>query len=83
MIVVYSSVGYRGARVADWLTAQGYGRVTDLAGGIFLWADGGRPLIRTSGPTELVHPYDDQWGRLLVPSHRAAVPPLPKESAAP
>lgn len=83
MIVVYSSVGYRGARIADWLSGQGYGRVTNLTGGIFRWADRGRPLIRASGPTELVHPYDDRWGLLLVPSHRAEAPPLPKESAAP
>lgn len=82
-IVVYSSVGYRGARVADWLAGQGYGRVQDLNGGIFLWANQGRPLVRTSGPTPLVHPYDDRWGRLLVSSHRADLPPLPRESAAP
>ena len=82
-IVVYSSVGYRGARVAEWLAGQGYGKVRNLSGGIFLWANGGRPLIRSSGPTPLVHPYDDRWGRLLVPAHRGELSPIPKESAAP
>ncbi|MGH7732813.1 MAG: rhodanese-like domain-containing protein, partial [Gemmatimonadales bacterium] len=56
-IVVYSSVGYRGARVADWLSRQGYGRVADLTGGIFGWANAGRPVIRVDGPTQLVHPF--------------------------
>lgn len=82
-IVVYSSVGYRGARVADWLAGQGYVRVSDLAGGIFGWANGGRPIIRVDGPTTLVHPFDRWWGRLLSPAHRADAPPLPRESAAP
>lgn len=82
-IVVYSSVGYRGARVADWMRGQGYGRVSDLAGGIFGWVNAGRRVIRADGPTALVHPFDRRWGRLLAPAHRADVPPLPSESAAP
>ncbi|HET7025814.1 MAG TPA: rhodanese-like domain-containing protein [Gemmatimonadales bacterium] len=82
-IVVYSSVGYRGARVAVWLDGQGYGRVTDLAGGIFGWANTGRPLIRVDGPTPLVHPFDRRWGRLLSPGHRAEAPSLPDVTAAP
>ncbi|HEU5359289.1 MAG TPA: rhodanese-like domain-containing protein [Gemmatimonadales bacterium] len=82
-IVVYSSVGYRGARVAEWLAGQGYGRVADLAGGIFGWADAGRPVVRVDGPTALVHPFDSRWGLLLTPAHRADAPSLPEESAAP
>lgn len=34
-IVVYASVGYRSARVADWLKRQGYGNVQNLEGGFF------------------------------------------------
>ncbi|MGH7532228.1 MAG: rhodanese-like domain-containing protein [Gemmatimonadales bacterium] len=82
-IMVYSSVGYRGARIADWLSRQGYGRVTDLAGGIFGWANAGRPVIRVDGPTPLVHPFDQRWGWLLSPAHRADAPSLPRVTAAP
>ena len=32
--MVYSSVGYRGARVADFLARQGYSQVYNLEGGL-------------------------------------------------
>lgn len=82
-IVVYSSVGYRGARIADWLAGQGYQRVGNLAGGIFGWVNAGRPVIRVDGPTRLVHPFDARWGLLLAPAHRADAPSLPTVTAAP
>ncbi|MFI5234334.1 MAG: rhodanese-like domain-containing protein [Gemmatimonadales bacterium] len=82
-IIVYSSVGYRGARVADWLVGQGYTRVTNLTAGIFAWANAERPLVRSGGPTVTVHPYGGRWGLLLLARHRADMPPLPRESAAP
>jgi rhodanese-related sulfurtransferase len=83
-IVVYSSVGYRGARVAEWLRRLGYTSVVNLAGGIFKWANEGRLLFREEGrPTTLVHPYDRRWGMLLNGNYRADLPDLPKQSAAP
>jgi rhodanese-related sulfurtransferase len=82
-IVVYSSVGYRGARLADFLARQGYSNVVGLDGGIFQWANEGRPIVRDDRPTEQVHPYDGRWGWLLESRHRAEAPPLPKRSAAP
>jgi rhodanese-related sulfurtransferase len=82
-IVVYSSVGYRGARLADFLARQGYSNVSDLDGSIFRWANEGRPIFRDDRPTAQVHPYDGRWGLLLESRYRAEAPPLPKRSAAP
>lgn len=82
-IVVYSSAGYRGARVANWLKAQGYANVQNLEGGIFRWANDGRPIFRQGGATTEVHPYQPRWGLLLQSDHRIVAPPLEKRSAAP
>ena len=82
-IAVYSSVGYRGARVAHWLAAQGYTNVQNLEGGIFLWANGNRPIFRQGAPTTEVHPYQPRWGLLLASAHRIAAPAVEKRSAAP
>ena len=82
-IVVYSSVGYRGARVANWLSGQGYGRVYNLEDGLFGWANEGRPMFRNERPTVEVHPYDPNWGLLLESRYRISAPPVEKRSAAP
>jgi rhodanese-related sulfurtransferase len=42
-VVCVCAVGARSARVAQYLHAQGYEAV-NLAGGIYAWADDGRPL---------------------------------------
>lgn len=82
-IAVYSSVGYRGGRVAHWLAGQGYTNVQNLEGGIFKWANDDRPLVRQGGPTTEVHPYQPRWGLLLESGHRIEAPALEKRSAAP
>jgi len=83
-IVVYSSAGYRGARVASWLQKQGYTTVVNLSGGIFQWVDQGRAVFREeSRPTAVVHPYDRRWGYLLPSRYRAQAAEVPKQSAAP
>jgi rhodanese-related sulfurtransferase len=82
-IVVYSSVGYRGARLAYWLMAQGYSNVRDLSGSIFQWANEDRPLFREGRPTTEVHPYDRRWGLLLDSRYRAAVADVETPFAAP
>jgi rhodanese-related sulfurtransferase len=82
-IVVYSTVGYRGARLVHWLTAQGYNNATALSGSIFAWANEGRPLEREGHPVTEVHPYDDSWKYLLSSDYRIDVPPVEKKSAAP
>ena len=82
-IVLYSSVGYRGARVADFLTRQGYSQVYNLDGGEFRWANEGRPVFRQDRPTVEVHPYNPAWGLLLESQYRIEAPPVEKTSAAP
>jgi rhodanese-related sulfurtransferase len=82
-IVVASSAGYRGARVASWLRKAGYGSIQNLTGGLFRWVNEGRPVFRDDRPTPLVHPYDRYWGWLLKGPHRAQAPEVRKQSAAP
>ena len=82
-IVVYSSVGYRSARLAHWLAGQGYTNVRNLAGSIFQWANEDRPVFRDGRPTTEVHPYDRRWGFLLESRLRAAVPDVETPFAAP
>ena len=75
-IVVYGSVGYRGARLAWWLQRQGYADVRNLTSGIFQWANEDRPLFRDGRPTAQVHPYDQRWGLLLQSRYKAEAPDL-------
>ena len=84
-IVVYSSAGYRGARVASWLGHAGYPHVQNLGSSLFQWANEGRPIINGKGPAEVVHPYDGWWGWgwLLEGKYRARVPAVESRSAAP
>jgi rhodanese-related sulfurtransferase len=82
-VVVYSSAGYRGARVANWLSRAGYSNVQNLSGGIFVWVNEGRPIFRGETPTAQVHPYDHIWGRLVDGKYRAEAPNVEKHSAGP
>lgn len=69
-IVVYCSVGYRSARVAEQLQQAGFSQVLNLKGSIFQWANEGRSLFRQGQPTQQVHPYNSLWGLLLHPCYR-------------
>lgn len=82
-IVVYSSVGYRSARLAHWLGGQGYTNVRNLSGSIFQWANEDRLVFRDGRPTMEVHPYDRRWGLLLQARYRASVPNMETPFAAP
>ena len=82
-IVVYSSVGYRSARVAQRLAQEGFTRVFNIKGGIFQWANDGLPLTSVQGPMTLVHPYNAEWGLMLKRKYRITAANLPKQSAAP
>ena len=64
-ILVYCSVGYRSAAIAQQLTAAGADEVYNLKGGIFAWANEGRPIVRHGERASAVHPYDVIWGQLL------------------
>ena len=82
--MVYSSAGYRGARVAGWLSRAGYTNVRNLAGRHYSSGStrDGRSSGRT-GPRALVHPYDRRWGLLLEGRYRAEAPDVEKQSAGP
>jgi len=70
--VLYDSHGARSAEFAEALTRQWGHEVSYLEGGIFQWANEGRPLVDAAGnPTDKVHPHNRYWGRLLAPERRA------------
>lgn len=73
-LVVYCSVGYRSAGVAQALRDQGFTNVANLKGSIFRWANEGRPVYRDDRRVSAVHPYDATWGRLLADSLHAYRP---------
>lgn len=65
-IVLYCSVGWRSAIVADALRQIGRERVWNLRGSIFQWANEGRALAGPDeAPVMIVHPFDRRWGTLL------------------
>ncbi|NNL66826.1 MAG: rhodanese-like domain-containing protein, partial [Myxococcales bacterium] len=71
-VVVYCSVGYRSGAIAKRLGERGVERVYNLEGGIFLWANQGRPVVRAGQPVREVHPYGGGWARYLDEGLRAA-----------
>lgn len=64
-IVVYCSVGYRSAAVADELASLGFTNVRNLKHSIFEWAEKGYPLVNSDGVVESVHPFNRAWGALI------------------
>lgn len=64
-VVLYCSVGYRSAAMAERLRVLGHEDVSNLEGSLFEWANRGLPLYRGKKRVEVVHPYDEDWGRLL------------------
>jgi rhodanese-related sulfurtransferase len=70
-IVVYCSIGYRSAKVAQQLQQVGFFHVFNLSGGIFQWANEERPIFRDEHQTQVVHPYNAMWGKLLNAKHNA------------
>lgn len=64
-IVVYCSVGYRSAALVEEIREAGVGEVYNLTGGIFGWANEGRPLFRQGSRVQAVHPYDQAWAWLV------------------
>ncbi len=74
-VVVYCSVGWRSGLLADRLRVAGF-EVYNLEGGVFQWANEGRPMVTRGGEVaRRVHPYDAVWGRLLRPERRHPLNP--------
>ena len=61
-IVVYCSVGYRSAKIAEKLLASGFTNVKNLYGGIFEWKNENHNVYNTNGITEQVHAFSKTWG---------------------
>lgn len=72
-IVTYCAVGYRSGQLANHLRAAGFVHVQNLDGGIFDWANEGRPLVREGVPVTRVHPYNQFWSHLLKDEVRSAL----------
>ena len=70
-VVVYDAAGIRGVALAEAMHQQGYTDVSNLSGGIFRWANEGRPLVNAEGPVTVVHPWKGMWGQLLKSKYRA------------
>ncbi|MEB3213228.1 MAG: rhodanese-like domain-containing protein [Leptolyngbyaceae bacterium] len=64
-IILYCSVGYRSAKMAQALEQRGLENVVNLEGSIFEWANSGRPVYLENKKAEVVHPFDPFWGQLL------------------
>ncbi len=64
-IVVYCSVGYRSGGLSEALIERGFEDVRNLEGSLFEWANAGLPLYCGGQRAERVHPFDEEWGRLL------------------
>ena len=73
-IVLYCSVGYRSSSAAKELEESGFDNVANLEGSIFEWANAGHPVERGGQSVREVHPYDEEWGRLLKEDLRAYAP---------
>ena len=73
-VVVYCSVGWRSGALGARLLERGHERVFNLEGGLFGWANAGRPVWAEGSRAAKVHPYDDEWGRLLRPALRSPLP---------
>ncbi len=74
-IVTYCSVGYRSGAFATKLQEAGYKNVRNMSGSIFAWANDGYPVERDGQRVQKVHPYNEEWGKLLHEPLRADVPP--------
>jgi rhodanese-related sulfurtransferase len=72
-IVVYCSIGYRSAKLAQQLHHAGYENVLNLSGGIFQWANQGKPIFTNNHQVETVHPYNFIWGKLLKSKYHAQI----------
>lgn len=68
LIVVYCSLGFRSCNLAEQLTASGFERVYNLEGGIFKWANEGRPVYNNDQQATHVHPFSEEWGHFLKKS---------------
>lgn len=61
-VIVYCSVGKRSEDITERLQEAGYKDIANMYGGIFEWANSGKPLYNKQGKTDTVHAYSKTWG---------------------
>ena len=68
-VVFYCSVGYRSSNMAEIVLNQSSSHspddVLNLRYGLFGWHNQKRELVNGSSSTDLVHPYNLWWGRMI------------------
>lgn len=68
-LVFYCSVGRRSSILAEKVQAElkaaGAKEVYNLKEGIFAWHNAELPLENAAGSTDLVHPFNAFWGRMI------------------
>lgn len=71
-VLVYCAVGYRASACVTQLRASGFQNCYNLDGGIFEWANAGRPMVGLGGPTAVVYSPYGLFRGLIRPASRAA-----------
>lgn len=70
-VVFYCSVGERSSRVAQRVDQAARAKnlplkTYNLEQGIFGWHNAQRQLVQNGSVTDLIHPYDENWGQLVT-----------------
>ncbi len=82
-VVFYCSVGVRSSKMAahvqDAMMEAGAKQVFNLDGGIFRWHNMSLPLEDERGSTDVVHPYDAHWGKLVRRQDHTSYSPVPRQ----
>lgn len=73
-IVVYCSVGYRSSKIANKLIDNGFKDVRNLYGGIFMWINQEREIVKNNTPTDTIHTYNKRWGRYITNKNLIKIP---------
>ncbi len=83
--VFYCSVGRRSSHLAERLDPSlqsiGVEASYNLIGGLFQWHNENRSLTDTNNaPTNVIHPYNNHWGRLVQDKSAISYTPIPAAS---
>ena len=73
-IIVYCSVGYRSSKIAQKLIDAGFKDVRNLYGGIFMWVNQNREVMKDSVVTDSIHTYNKRWGRYITNQNIIKIP---------
>lgn len=65
IVIYYCSVGRRSSKFASRVNQISQNENYNLTGGIFHWRNAEMPLVDNNSITDVVHPYNLYWGRLV------------------